>query len=300
MPETEWPNIGYLYPPRQPSAMQIGQYNRLTVDRVEATGTLLRDPASGKVATLPPREEPEDLRPGSSVKAFVYVDGEGHLLASLAEPKAVCDSFAYLEVVEVTPVGAFLDWGLPKDLLAPFSEQPLKMQKGRSYVVYVYLDEASGRPVASARLQRFLQAPPSDLKRGQEVELLITHPSELGRNVIIDDRYPGLLFHSDITRVVKEGDRLSGYIKKVKEDQKIDVSLQRTGYARVLPQAEKILEALRDHNGFLPLHDKSDPNLIFENLQMSKKTFKKAVGALYRQRKIRIADEGIYLRSVNS
>ncbi len=275
--------------------MKIGQYNDMLALEPAPGGMFLGLPGEDARAFLPAREQPDDLLAGDKLRVFLYKDSEGNVLATRQTPKAVCGSFAYLRVSEVTPVGAFLDWGLPKELLLPFSEQTRKVNQGEWQLVYVYLDEASQRPVASARLHRFLESGPPTLRSGQEVDLIVEKPTDLGINVIVEEKYRGLLFRSDITRPLQEGDRIKGFVKKIKEEDKIDISLEPPGYARVSPQAEKILNLLEEKRGFLPLNDKSDPGLIFEQLHMSKKTFKKAIGALYKQRRIRMEKDGIYL-----
>jgi len=275
--------------------IELGKYNRLRACRVVDRGMMLCDDDSGEEVLLPAQEEPEDLLVDDKLEVFIYKDGEDNLIATLHTPKIKRGEFAYLKVVEVTTYGAFLDWGLPKDLLVPFSEQARKMTRDNWYIVYCYLDEITQRLVASSRIDRFLKDEPEDLERGDEVELLIGPTTDLGVNVIINDKYKGLIFHKDIYQTVEIGERRKGYIKKVKPEGKIDVSLQPPGYKRVPGNADKILTKLEKNQGFLPLTDKSDPARIHDELEMSKKTFKKAIGALYKQRQIRIEPEGIYL-----
>ena len=276
--------------------IEIGTYQTLQASRGTANGMYLCD-ETGREVLLPAGEEPEDLLKGDRLLVFIYKDSEDRPVATRREPKVVRDQFARLQVREVTKFGAFLDWGLPKDLLAPFSEQRQKMVKDEWYTVFVYLDEQTERLVASNRLEKFLQPEPLTVRPGEEVELFILHRTELGVNVIINDRHRGLLFYRDLSEPVQPGERRHGYVKSIKEDNKIDVSLQPPGYARVPPSADRILRRLQQKGGFLALNDKSDPERIQAELQMSKKTFKKAIGALYKQRRITIEGDGIRLTS---
>lgn len=276
--------------------IEIGTYQTLQACRGTAHGMYLCD-ETGREVLLPAGEEPEDLLTGDRLRVFIYKDSEDRPVATRREPKVVRGQFARLQVREVTKFGAFLDWGLPKDLLAPFSEQRQKMVKDEWYTVYVYLDEQTERLVASNRLDQFLRQEPLRVRPGEEVELFILHRTELGVNVIINDLHYGLLFHSDLSEPVQPGERRRGYIKAIKEDNKIDVSLHPPGYAKVPPNADRILRRLQQEGGFLALNDKSDPERIQAELQMSKKTFKKAIGALYKQRRITIEADGIRLAS---
>jgi len=274
--------------------IEIGKYHTLEAFRGTAQGMYLRD-ETGTEILLPGAEEPKDLLTGDRIRVFVYKDSEDRPVATLVEPKAVRDQFVHLRVSEVNKYGAFLDWGLPKDLLVPFAEQRQPMRKDEKYTVFVYLDEQTDRLVASSRLDRFLSPEPPALQPGDKVELLILHRSELGVNVIVNERHRGLIFNSDLSEPVRPGMRRPGYIKAIKPDHKIDISLQPPGYAKVPPNADRILERLREAGGYLALTDKSAPQHIQQELQMSKKTFKKAIGALYKQRLITIEKDGIRL-----
>ena len=197
--------------------------------------------------------------------------------------------------VDVNQVGAFLDWGLEKNLFVPFREQKQRMQKGEWHIVYLYEDESSDRLVASAKWHKFIQREIITVEEGEQVNLLVAHPSDLGRNVIINNIHAGLIFNNEIHKDLHIGDRLKGYVKQIRADNKIDIRLEQQGYAKVEPNAQRILDTIKNNDGFLPLTDKSDPNAIRQQLGMSKKTFKKAIGALYRQRLIRLEKEGIHL-----
>ncbi|MCB0551171.1 MAG: GntR family transcriptional regulator [Phaeodactylibacter sp.] len=274
--------------------IEIGKYNTLKAARRIAHGMVLQD-AEGDDVLLPKKFVPENLAPGDDIEVFVYTDSEDWPVATTQRPKAILGEFAYLQVKEVVVFGAFLDWGLDKDLLAPFAEQSKKMERGKGYLVYLLLDEQTDRLIASSKLNKFLETENIELEEGQEVDLLIGTPADLGFTAIINHRYRGLLYKSDLYRPVQPGDRCKGYIKTIRPDKKIDLTLQKPGYAQVEPNAENILQLLRKHEGFLDLHDKSDPEEITARLHMSKKAFKKAIGALYKQRLIRIEEDGVHL-----
>ncbi len=244
---------------------------------------------------LPTKYVPRSLRIDDSVTVFVYTDSEDRPIATTLTPKAKRDEFAYLEVVASTAVGAFLDMGLEKDLLVPYKEQSRPMDVGYAYVVFLYLDPETNRLVASGRLNKFIDTDPSDGRDGDEVALLAYEITDLGVNVIINNRYRGLVYASDIFTRIYVGDRMTGYIRQIRDDDRIDVTLQKPGYAGIEPNAKQILEVLKTSNGFLPLSDASQPEVIYKALAMSKKTFKKAIGTLYRERQIRIETDGIYL-----
>ena len=279
--------------------IHIGQYQLLTAARHIPHGMVLQD-AEGDDVLLPKKYVPEGLAPGDEIEVFVYTDSEDWPVATTQKPKAVLGQFAYLQVKEIAPFGAFLDWGLDKDLLAPFAEQSKKMERGKWYLVYLLIDEQTDRMIASSKLNKFLEAENIELEEGQEVGLLIGPQTDIGYNAIINHRYRGLLYKSDLFRPVQPGERCRGYVKTVRPDRKIDLSLRKPGYAHVEPNAEKILHLLEQNNGFLGLHDKSDPEEITARLQMSKKTFKKAIGALYKQKRIRIGEDGVYLAEGNA
>lgn len=274
--------------------IEIGKLNTLTVLRDTSVGMYLGDEAGNDIL-LPNKYVPRSLKPDDSITVFVYTDSEDRPIATTLTPKAMRHEFAYLEVVAATAVGAFMDMGLEKDLFVPFKEQARLMDVGHSYVVFLYLDDETNRLVASAKLNKFLDPDPSDLREGDEVDLLAYDITDLGVNVIINNRYRGLVYASDIYKRIYVGDRLTGYIKLIRDDDRIDVTLQKPGYEGIEPNAKRILDVLKASNGFLPLTDTSPPEAIYKALEMSKKTFKKAVGALYRDRQVRIEPDGIHL-----
>jgi uncharacterized protein len=274
--------------------IEIGQYNRLTAVRMTPHGMVLHD-AEGDDVLLPNKYTPKELAIGDAIDVFVYTDSEDWPIATTRRPYAQLHEVAYLQAKEITNIGAFLDWGLEKDLFVPFSEQGLKMVAGGRYFVYLYLDEESGRVAASSKLNKYLDQGTPDLSVGQEVQLLIGPPTPLGFSAFINHRYRGLIYQSDIFRPLRPGDRCPGYIKLIRPDGKIDLSLQPQGYQQAVPaQAQQILDLLQARGGFLPLTDKSEPDEIYALLQMSKKAFKKALGALYKARRVRLEDEGVY------
>jgi len=273
--------------------LDIGKMNRLKINDITREGAYLA--AERGELFLPGAEIPASFIPGESIDVFIYPDSEGNLIATTLTPKAQVGEFALLEVKDNCKFGAFLDWGLGKDLLVPFSEQPEPMKKGERYVVRVYLDK-SGRIAASAKIGRFLEETGASLQEGDEVELMIYEFTDLGAKVIINNRYTGVLFRDELYGKPAPGDKLAGFVKKIRDDQKIDVTLRKAGSNDVAEARAKILKALAENGGFLPLNDKSSPEVIAEVVLMSKKTFKKAVGGLYKDGLVVLTAEGISLR----
>ncbi|WP_018249785.1 CvfB family protein [Orenia marismortui] len=273
--------------------MNIGKYNEGKVVKEVDFGLYLE--ISGEEILLPKKYIPEGTEIGDILKVFLYKDSEDRLIATTLTPKAEVGDYAYLEVKDVSRIGAFLDWGLEKDLLVPYREQRGKMKKGKKYVVRVYLDQETDRIVATEKFDRFINHNELDVSEGDEVNILIYRYTDLGVEVIIDDKYYGLVYNDDIFKNLKIGQRHKGYIKKVREDNKIDLSLRKIGYGRIEDAKTKILKKLKEKEGFLALNDKSSPDLIKKVLEMSKGTFKKAIGGLYKEEIINITAEGIKL-----
>lgn len=248
---------------------------------------------------LPLRYLPEGAKPGDELKVFLYNDSEDRLIATTEIPKARVGEFACLEVKQVTEYGAFLDWGLSKDLFVPFKEQMTKMQVGKKYLVKVYLDEKTDRIVASTRWHRFLEEKNETLIEGQEVQIKIAVKTDLGYKVIIDDRYWGILYENEIFQPLSICETKQAFVKKIRPDGRIDVALQKPGFDETERSRNEILKKLEARNGFLPLTDKSSPERIYEEMQMSKKAFKRAVGNLYKQRLIDLEKDGIRLVNKN-
>jgi len=274
--------------------MKQGVNNTLTAKRRTLNGYYLVDEDDNEVL-LPNKYVPSGLSPGDEISVFIYKDSEDRIIATTIEPLIFLNEFAILEVVDINPVGAFMDWGLEKELLVPYSEQIQRMKVGSSYPIYLYLDDKTDRLVGTGKTDRYLEKEDITVKTGQEVDLLICNQTDIGINVIINNIHSGLLYDNELFQAVSPGDRITGYIKNIRPDMKIDVSLQKQGYASVEPNAAKILQKLKDNNGFLNLTDKSDPVIILAKLEMSKKVFKKAIGSLYKQKLIRLEKDGIYL-----
>lgn len=275
--------------------MELGKYNTLRAARYTSVGLFLED-ADEESVLLPMKWVPKGISEGDELEVFVYLDSEERPIATTMKPKAQVGEFAWLQVKQQSGIGAFLDWGLQKDLFVPFIEQEGRMKEGEWYAVYVYVDPLTDRITASARIDRFIEKENIELVPNQEVDLLVSGQSPLGYNVIIDQKYMGLVYINEVFKGIEPGSRLKGYIKQLREDNKIDVSLQKQGYGNVEPNAEIILQQLKENDGFLPLNDKSAPEEITATLEMSKKTFKKAIGGLYKQKLISIEDDGIYLK----
>jgi uncharacterized protein len=271
---------------------EIGKINALKVVRRAEFGVYLDGGDLGEIL-LPQKYVAPETQPGDEITVFIYTDSEDRLVATTENPKAKAGEFALMKVHSVTAVGAFLDWGLSKHLLVPFREQKTKMEQGKSYVVYVYVDEQTKRMCASARLDKFLAHKEGDFGTGQEVDLLLVSRTELGYNAIVDGARWGVLYHNEVFQMLRQGSHVRGYIKKIREDGKIDLTLQKQGYAAVGDVTEKVLGLLRAHGGFIGMTDKSAPDDIYELFGMSKKTFKKAIGALYKNRLITIEENGI-------
>lgn len=271
----------------------LGTYNTLEILRDTSVGLFLGD-GKGNDILLPNKYVPETYELGDSLTVFCYLDHSERPVATNLEPEILVNEFQLLKVVEVNEFGAFMDWGLEKHLLVPFREQRNKMQEGHWYVVYCYLDPQSNRLVASNKIDKFLNNDTLSVQEGDIVELVVTRQTDLGYEVIINNSHKGLVYANEIFKKISVGDNTKGVIKKIRPDNKVDVSLQPLGEKVLEPAANKIYEQLLAHGGFLGLHDKSDPELIKAEFQMSKKTFKKGIGTLYKARKIEIKGDGIY------
>ena len=310
--------------------IQLGKFNHLTIVRFTDHGAYVDGGEVGEIL-LPKAYVKDEMRPGDEIDAFVYLDQQERLVATFEEPLAQVGDFAYLEVKWVNQYGAFLDWGLMKDLFVPFSEQKKTMETGSAYIVYVYVDDATKRIVGTAKVNRYIEpAPRKDYYRGKTVDLLVWQKTEYGLKVIVDNRYAGLIYNDELLTmegkreeaggrreevggkreemrgrrdevrglgraVPRTGDRLEGTVVTVRDDGRLDISLQKIGKGRFRDFADQFLDELRDAGGFLAYTDKSSSEAIAERFGVSKKTFKRAVGTLYKARKIRLADDGIYI-----
>jgi len=276
--------------------VELGKFNLLEVVKTVDFGVYLDGHEDGEIL-LPTRYVPEGCQPGDQLNVFIYLDNEERLIATTLQPRVQVGEFACLEVAWVNEFGAFLDWGLMKDLFCPFREQKMKMAKGRRYVIHAHLDDESYRIMASAKVERYLSKDVPPYKPGQEVPVMIWQRTDLGYKVIVDNRYSGLVYQNEVFSPVEIGDHLTAYVKQVRTDGKIDLSLQKYGAAKVGDFATQFLDYLKAHNGFTPLGDKSAAEDIYDTFGVSKKTFKKTVGELYKKREIVIKEEGISLNS---
>ncbi|MCD8310030.1 MAG: S1-like domain-containing RNA-binding protein [Prevotellaceae bacterium] len=274
--------------------VELGKYNRLQVVKEVDFGLYLDGGDEGEIL-LPARYVPQNCHVGDVIEVFIYLDSEERLVATTLKPLVVVGEFACLEVSWVNQYGAFLNWGLMKDLFVPFSEQRVKMQVGRRYVVHAHLDEESYRIVASAKVERYLSSEFPDYAPGQEVDIMIWQKSDLGYKAIIENRHGGLLYDSEIFQPLHVGMRLKAYVKQVRDDGKIDLALQMPGREMVEEFSETLLVYIRRHGGHISLTDKSPAEEIYDAFGVSKKTFKKAVGDLYKRHLVQLQPERIVL-----
>ncbi len=275
-------------------SLELGKFNYLEVVKQVDFGVYLDGGELGEIL-LPKRYVPEQCEIGDMLHVFLYLDNEERMVATTLTPLVQVGEFACLEVLWVNQFGAFLDWGLMKDLFVPFKEQKMKMQIGKSYIVYAYLDEESYRIVASAKVDRYLSKDFPDYKPGQEVEILIWQKSDLGFKAIIENKFAGLIYDNEVFQDLFTGMKLKAYVKQVREDGKIDLMLQKTGGAKVDDFAQVLLQHIKDEGGTISINDKSDADLIYDTFGVSKKTFKKGVGDLYKKRLITLHEGGISL-----
>ncbi len=273
--------------------VQVGQYNTLKVSRKVDFGFYLDD--GGEGILLPKRFAPRTLRIGDELNVFVYHDSDNRLIATTQKAKACVGEIAKMKVVSVTGLGAFLDWGLMKDLFVPKSKQLGGMREGAEYLVKLYIDEQTGRVAATEKIEALLSNDELTVKEKDIVDLIVYRQSELGYVMIINNRHTGILHSNEIYTTLHIGDKLQGFIKTIRPDNKIDVVLGKPGFQKVEDEAGKILRLLEENNGYLPYHDKSDPQEIYDFFGMSKKTFKMTTGNLYKQKKIAFTKTGIQL-----
>lgn len=274
--------------------IQLGAFNRLTIVKEVDFGLYLDGGDEGEIL-LPRRYVPATYKIGDEIDVFLYLDQDERLVATTEQPLAQVGDFAYLECSWVNEYGAFLNWGLMKDLFCPFREQKKRMEIGSSYIVYVTIDEESYRMMASAKVEHFLSKDKPPYKAGDEVQILVWQKTDLGFKAIIDNAYAGLIYRDQIFKYVHTGDRMKAYVANVRPDGKIDLTLQHTGRQQTLDFSETLLTYLHEHGGTCDLGDKSDAEEIKARFEVSKKVYKKAIGDLYRRRLITISDGGIHL-----
>lgn len=271
---------------------QIGKYNRLKVVKELDFGLYLFDAEHGEIL-LPKRYVPENAKIDDELDVFIYLDSEDRIIATTEQPFAQVGEFACLKVVSTSDFGAFLDWGLSKDLLVPFRKQKKEMEIGKSYVVYIYYDYESKRIVASSKLDYFLDNVPAEYTEGEKVNLLIVTETPMGYKAIINGLHWGVLYKNEVFTTLQPGYKIEGYIKKLRTDDKIDLCLQKPGYQKITDIPDRILEKIKENNGFLAITDKTLPDTIYNMFGISKKAYKAAVGALYKKQLIVIEPTGI-------
>lgn len=272
----------------------IGRMNNLRVVKEKDFGVYLDGVQLGEIL-LPKRYVPKGLRVGDQVDVFIYLDSEDELIATTIEPKVQVGEFAALKAVAVNQVGAFFDWGLSKDLLVPFSQQKNRVEEGQTHLLFVYLDHTTNRIVATTKVDPLLNREEPPYRPGDKVQIIVGDRTDIGFKCIIDSRFWGVLFFQDVIGHVRKGDKLSAFIKRVREDGKIDLGMQPVGYKKVTGILEEILDYLERHGGEMALTDKSSPEAIFAQFKVSKATFKKALGALYKDKKITLSKDKVTL-----
>lgn len=273
----------------------LGDYNTLRIARRSDIGLYLDGDQAGEIL-LPNRYVTQDMQIGDEIRVFLYLDQEERLVATTEQPLAKVGDFACLECVWVNQYGAFLDWGLMKNLFCPFREQRQRMETGRRYIVHVHIDQDSYRIMASAKVSKFLSTDHPPYQPGDEVDILVWQPTDMGYKVIVDNRYYGLIFRNQVFQPIHTGDRLKAYISNVREDGKLDIALQHTGRQHTQDFAEELLAYLHDHNGICSLGDKSDADDIRDTFHVSKKTFKRAVGDLYKRHLVMAGEYEVRLK----
>lgn len=274
--------------------IKLGKYNQLEVVKSVDFGVYLNGGDDGEIL-LPTRYVPENCKQGDVLNVFIYLDNEERLIATTLQPYVQVGEFACLEVAWVNEYGAFLDWGLMKDLFVPFREQKMKMQKGHRYVVHAHLDEDSYRIMASAKIERYLSKDMPSYQPGEEVEIMVWQKTDLGYKVIVDNRFGGLVYQREIFQTLEPGMKMQAFVRQVREDGKIDLTLQKDGFQKVDDFSSVLLQYIKDQGGHTAFNDKSAAEDIYETFGVSKKTFKKAVGDLYKKRLILLVEDGIRL-----
>lgn len=271
---------------------EIGKYCELEIVKLLDFGAYLDGGDKGEIL-LPIRQVPPNTEIGSKVEVFLYTDSEDRLIATCKEPAATAEEFAVLQVAEVNKMGAWLEWGLDKHLLVPFREQKQDMEEAKSYLVYIYLDHETQRLVASSKLDKFLDNVPPEYEEGQEVDILISNKTDIGYTAVINNLHSGLLYQNEVFQKIYRGNKMKAFIKKVRDDEKIDLILEKPGYGKIDGISKAVLNKINEHGGFLLLTDKSAPEEIQKMFGISKKNFKKALGTLYKQKMILLEEKGI-------
>ncbi len=276
--------------------IELGEYQTLEVSREMPQGLYLVDDDISQEVLMPRGFVTDEMKVGDKIKVFVYNDSENRPVATTEKPYFTLDEYAHLMVNQVNDMGAFCDWGVGKQLFIPFRNQATRLKEGERYIVHMYLDEKSQRLVGSTKLNSFLEYfADGDIEKGEEVPLLVYQITDMGYKVIVDNYYSGLVYKNEVFEPLHIGQKTKGYVKPIRRDKKIDISLSPIGHQSIEPNAQKILDKLTLAGGSLQLNDKTDPGIIRQQLSMSKKLFKKAVGHLYKSKKIELRDNGIHL-----
>lgn len=275
--------------------LELGKINCLTIDRVTTPGLFLRA-LDGNDVLLPNQYITENMEPGKEIEVFLYTDSEDRLVATTKTPKAMLNQFGFFEVVDTTQFGAFVDWGLPKDLFVPRSAQKVQFNIGDKRILYVKYDEQTHRLIGEEKITKYLTHQISGLHTNSEVELLVIAKTPMGFKVIVDHKYEGMLFHNELFEEIRTGDRKKGYVKNIRSDGNLDISLQPIGAKKSDAASEKVMALLLKHNGILPYNYKSDAQLIKNSFGLSKKNFKRALTQLQNDEKIEVKETGIYLK----
>lgn len=271
---------------------ELGKTNKLTILKTSDFGLFLDGHDLGEIL-LPKRYVTPNMKPGDEVSVFIYLDGEERYTATTEKPTAEVGHVAFMKVRSVEKAGAFLEWGIMKDVLVPFSEQKVKMEPGKYYIVFLYVDKITERITASMKLEKFIHKSLPDYSAGQKVSGIIVQSTDLAYKVVIDDRHFGLLYKNEVFKPLMVGQKLTLHVKKVRPDGKIDLSAEAPGHVKLDDNSQKILDRLSHEGGFLPFHDKTDAEVIYRHFGISKKVFKASIGQLYKQRKIEILPHGI-------
>lgn len=277
--------------------VEVGKFNSLRVLKKLDFGIYLDGKQHGEIL-MPRQYVPEGTEIGDTVDCFIYYDSEDRIIATTLHPMATVGEFAVLRVVSVNQSGAFLFWGLPKDILVPYSEQKTRMTEDKSYVVFIYVDSLTKRIVASSKIEKFLSTSVPEYEEGQEVTLIVYQKTDIGYKVVIDGKHTGVIHFSDVFKNLFIGDKLKGYVKSIKDDVKINIVLQKPGYTVIDDISRKILEYIKSNNGFVSFTDKTPADVIYREFGISKKTFKKSVGLLYKKHLVNIENNG--LRVINN
>lgn len=271
---------------------ELGKTNRLSILKNSDFGIFLDGQNLGEIL-LPKRYVTPDMKPGGEISVFIYLDGEERYTATTDKPIAEVGQVAFMKVKSIEKAGAFLEWGIMKDVLVPFSEQKVKMEPGKFYIVFLYVDKITERITASMKLEKFIHKSPPDYLAGQRVNGIVVQSTDLAYKAVIDDHHFGLLYKNEVFKPLMVGQKLTLYVKKVRPDGKIDLSAEAPGHVKLDDNSQKILDRLTHEGGFLPFHDKTDAEVIYRHFGISKKVFKASIGQLYKQRKIEILPHGI-------